>query len=94
MQEDDAKNMWVCSLFSCCIPNCDVIPPILVLSQDTLSILNNLLNFVLRLPTRTIEKRLIFAIVSKLHSSLSANVSNHSKDWFGDLYRKIDQVTK
>ena len=32
---------------------------------------------------------MLFAIVSKFSSRLSANFSNFSRDWFGDLYREI-----
>ena len=30
MQEDDASNMWVGSLISSCMPNCDVMPSVIV----------------------------------------------------------------
>ena len=80
MQEDDAGNIWVDSLISCCIPNCDVMPSLLLSSSDVLSSSYHLCNFALRSPRRTIKKGLFFSIVSKLSSTLSANVPNSSRD--------------
>ena len=62
MQEDDTGNMWVDSLIICCIPNCDVIPPILVSLKDVLSFLYHLLNFALGSPKRTIKKGLFLQL--------------------------------
>ena len=62
MQEDDAGNIWVGSRISYCIPNCDVMPSLLLSSSDVLSSSYDLCNFALRSPRRTIKKGLFFQL--------------------------------
>ena len=88
MQEEEFPMMWVGSIINCCRPNCEVMALILELSYVVLSCLYQVEDLVLKSPRKTVRDGFWLLILSNESCKLSANSSEESEDWIGDLHKE------
>ena len=89
IHEKEGSNICLGSFITWCKPDCDELFSVALPSIVVMPFLDQLLDFVLKLPRTTTEKGLFCTANSRFSSRFSLKDSNRSCDWLGDLYNAV-----